>query len=88
MNNPQKQKDEIVTFKVEPALAERLRRIPNKSQFIRSAILSSMDHICPLCQGLGFLSPDQKEHWAEFSKHHGIKECSECGSIHLVCDAH
>ena len=86
MNHPQKQKDEVITFKVEPALADRLRQIPNKSQFIRTAILSSLDHICPLCQGLGFLTPDQKQHWIEFSKHHVIEECKECGSIHLVCD--
>ena len=88
MQSTQKQKDEVITFKVEPALAARLRQIPNKSQFIRSAILSSLDHICPLCQGLGFLSPDQKQHWQEFSEHHAMKECKECGSVHLVCNAH
>ena len=41
----------------------------------------------PLCQGLGILSPDQKQHWQDFSEHHGITECGTCGSVHLVCDA-
>lgn len=88
MARSQQLKDEIITFKVEPHLAEILKRMPNRSQFIRSAILSSLNHICPLCQGLGILSPDQKQHWQEFSQHHGIGECKECGSVVLVCDAH
>ena len=87
MPTPQRHKDEVITFKVDPDLAEVLRRIPNRSQFIRSAVLNSLDHICPLCQGLGILSPDQKQHWQDFTEHHGITECSTCGSVHLVCDA-
>jgi hypothetical protein len=87
MDRAHQHKDEIITFKVEAPLAEMLKRMPNRSQFIRSAILSSLEHICPLCQGLGILSPDQKQHWQEFSEHHGIGECRECGSVVLVCDA-
>ena len=82
-----KQKDEIITFKVHPALAKALKMIPNRSQFIRNAVLSSLEHMCPLCQGSGILSPDQKEHWQEFALHHSVKECSTCGSIHLVCES-
>ena len=80
-------KDEVITFKVESQLAEILRRLPNRSEFIRSAILNSLDHVCPLCQGSGILSPDQQRHWREFAEHHGIRECKECGSVVLVCDA-
>jgi hypothetical protein len=83
----QRHKDEVITFKVESPLAELLRRIPNRSQFIRQAVLSSLDHLCPLCQGLGILSPDQKRHWQEFSRHHGIRECEDCGSVVLICKA-
>jgi hypothetical protein len=79
-------KDEVITFKVEPHLAEILKRMPNRSHFIRSAILSSLDHVCPLCQGTGILSPEQKDHWREFSERHGIRECRECGSVMLVCN--
>jgi len=80
-------KDEVITFKVEPRLAQLLKRIPNRSQFIRSAILGSLEHVCPLCQGQGILSLDQKRHWLEFSKHHGVQECRECGSVVLTCNA-
>ena len=87
MSHSPQHKDEVITFKVEPRLAHVLKRMPNRSQFIRSALLSSLDHVCPLCQGTGILSPDQKKHWKEFSELHGIRECKECGSMVLVCNA-
>ena len=87
MGNLQRHKDEVMTFKVDPDLAEILRRMPNRSQFIRAAVLSSLNHICPLCQGLGILNPHQKKHWQEFSTQHRITECGTCGSVHLVCEA-
>ena len=87
MANPYRHKDDVITFKVEPQLAEMLKRMPNRSQFIRSAILRSLDHLCPLCQGLGILSPDQKRHWQEFAEAHGVRQCQDCGSVVLVCDA-
>lgn len=87
MDHAQQSKEQIITFKVDTQLAEVLRRIPNRSQFIRSAVLSSLDHLCPLCQGLGILSPDQRNHWDEFSEHHAVQECGTCGSVHLVCAA-
>jgi hypothetical protein len=87
LDHAQQSKDEIITFKVDTQLAEVLRRIPNRSQFIRTAVLSSLDHLCPLCQGLGILSPDQRTHWDEFSEHHEVQECGTCGSVHLVCAA-
>ena len=87
MATSQRRKDEVITFKVDPDLAELLRRMPNRSQFIRTAVLSSLNHICPLCQGLGILNPDQKQHWQEFSSRHCVTECGNCGSMHLVCEA-
>lgn len=85
MEHTDGQKDEIITFKVDNHLAGILRRLPNRSQFIRTAVLISLDHMCPLCQGSGILSPNQKRHWQDFSRHHGVRECVECGSVHLVC---
>ena len=63
----QRHKDEVITFKVDPDLAEVLHLMPNRSQFIRAAVLSALGHVCPLCQGLGILSPDQKQHWQKFT---------------------
>jgi hypothetical protein len=81
-----KAKEETITFKADPALAELLKRVPNRSEFIRRAILSELGNICPLCQGSGHLTPDQKSHWERFSHHHHIVECESCHEYHLACD--
>ncbi|HPM77394.1 MAG TPA: ribbon-helix-helix domain-containing protein [bacterium] len=81
------QKDEIVTFKVDQVLLAELRRMPNRSEFIRNAIKTALNNVCPLCQGTGVLSPEQKKHWEDFTKHHQLIECKECHELHLVCDS-
>lgn len=79
-------KEETITFKADPALAELLRRIPNRSRFIREALLAQLDNTCPLCQGSGYLSPEQKRHWESFAKHHHIVQCTSCNEYYLSCD--
>ena len=81
-----KAKQEIVTFKVDYSLLEVLKDLPNRSEFIRQAILNALDNICPLCQGTGSLTPDQKKHWQRFSKSHSLEECENCHEIHLICN--
>ena len=78
-------KQEIVTFKVDQSLWRALQDVPNRSEFIRRAIQTAMDGVCPLCQGTGTLSPDQKEHWRQFSENHHVEKCDECHAVHLVC---
>ena len=80
-------KSDIITFKVDPSLHEALQGIPNRSSFIRSAILAALENVCPLCPGTGILTPKQKEHWETFSRTHGVQECDECNEFHLVCAA-
>lgn len=46
-------KQEIITFKVDEKLAAELKELPNRSQFIRTAILAAIDNLCPLCRGHG-----------------------------------
>jgi hypothetical protein len=82
-----RKKQEIVTFKVDQALWKAMKGISNRSEFIRSAILSAMDSLCPLCKGSGILSPDQRRHWDTFSKKHSLEECAGCHAVHLVCVA-
>jgi len=43
------QKKQIVAFKVEDDLADFLDALPNKSEFIRKAILAQFGMTCPLC---------------------------------------
>lgn len=80
-------KEEIITFKVDHALAEELRSIPNRSDFIRNALLRALQNACPLCGGDGVLTPKQMEHWQELLENHHIAECTTCHESHLVCDA-
>ena len=80
-------KQEIVTFKVDEPLWEAMRGISNRSEFIRAAILSALDSVCPLCKGSGILTPDQRKHWDTFAKNHPLEECEDCHAVHLVCEA-
>lgn len=80
-------KDEVITFKVDDALARELAGIPNRSEFIRAAILRALENACPLCGGIGILTPDQKRHWESFAEHHSVQKCNDCEANYLVCDA-
>jgi len=80
-----KTKHEIITFKVDRSLREAMRGIPNRSQFIRSAVLAALDSVCPLCRGTGVLTPDQRRHWEEFALDHAVTECDDCHELHVVC---
>jgi hypothetical protein len=82
---PTRRKQEIITFKVDASLRRAMRGVQNRSEFIRSAILTALDSVCPLCKGSGILSPDQRRHWDAFSKNHSLEECSDCHAVHLVC---
>jgi hypothetical protein len=82
-----KSKTDLITFKVEPSLAELINLMPNKSDFIRKAVLASLKSTCPLCQGTGVLTPQQQEHWGNFTEHHKVERCSDCNAIHLLCEA-
>jgi len=78
---------ETITFKADETLAEALREVPNRSEFIRNAIANALENSCPLCQGTGILSDEQRKHWAGFLATHSLEKCAECNAIHLVCDA-
>ena len=86
MSIPRK-KQEIITFKVDEPLLAAMNGITNRSEFIRAAILSALDSLCPLCKGSGILTPDQQEHWVKFAEHHAVAECEDCHAVHLVCEA-
>jgi hypothetical protein len=80
-------KQDIITFKVDEPLREAMKHIPNRSEFIRAAILGALESICPLCKGTGILTTDQHKHWNEFIQHHALQECADCHAVHLVCGA-
>ncbi len=49
------QKQTVVSFRVDPHLAKILDNLPDKSAFIREAILRRFYTECPFCQGRGVL---------------------------------
>jgi hypothetical protein len=76
---------EVLTFKVDKAMVKLLKGVPNRSEFIRVAILQALDSLCPFCRGTGVLTPHRKKHWNDLTKHHQKKECKECHEDVLVC---
>ncbi len=81
-----RKKEEVITFKTDGALLSALKQMPNRSEFIRTALLAAMDNLCPLCNGRGVLSPSKKEHWDEFARNHPLQECGDCHEVTLVCE--
>lgn len=80
-------KQEIITFKVDESLRHAMRGIPNRSEFIRHAILAALDSACPLCRGTGILTPHQRQGLQGFMAHHKLTECDDCHAFHLECEA-
>jgi hypothetical protein len=73
-------KTQIVAFKVEQELAEFLDKLPNKSAFIRKAIVAHLGMACPLCAGSGVVLPGVHEHYAPVIAKNNIRKCDSCGS--------
>ena len=80
-----KNKGEIITFKADASLLKAMKGLPNRSEFIRTAVLAALDSVCPVCNGTGILTPNQKDHWDEFASSHAVRECDRCHETHLVC---
>lgn len=79
--------DNVVTFKVDQALKRLLEGVPNRSAFIRSAILAATENTCPMCQGSGMLTEHQQKHWKKFTAEHDVDHCKSCKAMHFRSDA-
>ena len=80
-----RKKREVITFKADESLLKAMEGVDNRSEFIRLAILSALDNVCPLCKGSGRLTPEQRRHWIDFITNHTLEECRDCHAVHLVC---
>lgn len=78
--------NETITFKVDEAVKNAMKGIANRSDFIRSAILTALNNTCPLCHGSGILTPHQQKHWEDFTKHHPLIDCDQCKAGHFSCE--
>jgi len=72
------QKSQIVAFKVEQELAEFLDKLPNKSEFIRRAILAQFGMTCPLCTGSGVVPRGIHDHYKPVITEHNKRPCEKC----------
>ena len=73
-------KSKIVAFKVEEELAEFLNNLPNKSDFIRKAILAQFGMTCPLCTGTGVVPRGIHDHYAPVIHDRNKHPCEKCKS--------
>lgn len=73
-------KSKIVAFKVEEDLADFLDNLPNKSEFIRKAILAQFGMTCPLCAGSGVVPRGVHEHYKPLIAQHDKRACEKCRS--------
>ena len=69
----------VVAFKVEPELAELLNKLPNKSAFIRKAIVAQLGMACPLCNGKGVIPRGLHDHYAPLLARLNSRHCDGCG---------
>ena len=79
--------DNVITFKVDKDLKSLLESVPNRSAFIRSAILAAAEQTCPMCQGSGMLTEHQKNHWQKFTNDHDVINCKSCQAMHFRIDS-
>ena len=70
----------IVAFKVEADLAALLDAMPNKSEFIRSAVARQLSTACPLCRGTG-IAPFSgvTDELTRLVQQHPLCVCAGCG---------
>jgi hypothetical protein len=64
---------------VEKELADLLNELPNKSAFIRKAIVAQLDMACPMCRGSGLLPKGLHDHFAPLIAQMSVRACAHCG---------
>jgi hypothetical protein len=74
-------KEAVVAFKVEKELADILDKLPNKSDFIRKAIVAQLSMACPLCHGSGVLPKALHDYYAPLvdKLRPRPQPCASCG---------
>lgn len=78
-------KERVFTSKTDEQLAGLLDQLPNRSEFIRKALLTAMNRHCPLCHGSGILTAEQQTHLEHFLATHSLEKCTSCNAIHFTC---
>ena len=82
--DPKPAKKQIVAFKVEEELAQFLDRLPNKSEFIRRAIIAQFGMACPLCDGSGVVPRGLHQHFKPVLAEHNTRPCERCQAVQTL----
>src|SRR5262245_33581462 len=77
-------KTAVVAFKVESELADILNELPNKSAFIRKAIVAQLDMACPLCHGSGLLPKGLHDHFEPLLVQLNHRHCDGRGTEETI----
>lgn len=77
-------KTKVVAFKVEEDLASFLDSLPNKSEFIRRAILEQFGMTCPLCTGSGVVARGVGEHYTPVLNGNNEVVCQMCKTAEML----
>src|SRR6185295_15270988 len=75
----ERSKHRIVTFKAEEDLASFLDSMPNKSDFIRKALLAALLEPCPVCHGKGSVPRSLRRDLETIFASEKFIPCSFCG---------
>lgn len=73
-------KSVVVTFRVDHHLAEALDRLPDKSAFIRDALLRSFHATCPACGGEGRVDCEAADWLRSLLERAKARRCECCGT--------
>jgi len=74
----------MVSFKVDAELGELLDQVPNRSEFIRGAILAQFRKVCPLCAGKGVVPQGVGTHYSQVFDRHRTVVCVGCGAAEEI----
>lgn len=73
------QQETVLSFRVDHHLAEALNKLPDRSDFIRRAILRAFYRVCPACHGKGVLPETAARPIEGFMSRNLATRCSCCG---------
>jgi hypothetical protein len=70
----------VFAFRADPAMVEALNAMPNASDFIRKAIIRSLEEPCPVCTGTGVVATGFRSQLERLEGHLVLRRCSCCAT--------
>jgi hypothetical protein len=70
----------VFAFRADPAMVEALMAMPNASDFIRKAIIRSLEEPCPVCTGTGVVATGFRSQLERLEGHLVLRRCSCCAT--------